>query len=483
MLIIVRLLSGEATTLSCAKQWPISLLRLHAQYRLTKTISSLVYKGRTLRENSRCEELDEEAEVTAVVGVASRIAGSSSAFAALRPGGRVVAWGSADDGGDSSLVKERLQKDVCALFSTQMAFAALLTDGTVVAWGDAEYGGDSTAVHAQLVDIWNIIDAENSFIAISKKGAVIMWGSCMPDKATQLQLEGGVLDVFHSGGQFVALKCDGSAVAWGAAELGLDYAAISRSLSSGVLQVNSTAFGAFAVLKDDSSVVVWGDPEYGGDATSVSQFLLGGVKALAANFRGFAAMDFNGAVVSWGCIGRRRDAGLAAKQIGNTATQLYGLGCSFAVVTSHGGVVAWGDDNYKSISANKDLASGVSHITFSKDQGFPVVVKEDGKLIAWGDEELTESQLFPDPALDIAKLVTNQDFIGVLSKDGTLTLYESAPRRFDPVMGGAAKFHDVVDFAASSVAFAALKADGDVVAWGPGEFGGDTAAVEDELRH
>ena len=45
----------------------------------------------------------------------------------------MVAWGGA--GGDCSKVQEKLAADVQSIYSTTSAFAALKADGSVVAWG------------------------------------------------------------------------------------------------------------------------------------------------------------------------------------------------------------------------------------------------------------------------------------------------------------------------------------------------------------
>lgn len=70
------------------------------------------------------------------------VTGSSSAFAALRNDGSVIAWGKPACGGDTGEVDEEL-KDVLQIHSSWGAFAAILEDRTVVCWGDPDKGGDS----------------------------------------------------------------------------------------------------------------------------------------------------------------------------------------------------------------------------------------------------------------------------------------------------------------------------------------------------
>ena len=69
----------------------------------------------------------------------------------LRNQGRVVTWGSARYGGDSSAVQGELKDQVVQqIYSTYYAVAAVLGNGRVVTWGDADHGGDSSAVQGEL---------------------------------------------------------------------------------------------------------------------------------------------------------------------------------------------------------------------------------------------------------------------------------------------------------------------------------------------
>ena len=60
-------------------------------------------------------------------------------------GGRVVRWGKAHSGGDSSSVQDNL-KNVQQICGTSAAFAAVLVDETVVTWGNPDRAGESSKV-------------------------------------------------------------------------------------------------------------------------------------------------------------------------------------------------------------------------------------------------------------------------------------------------------------------------------------------------
>lgn len=74
-----------------------------------------------------------------------QVAGTATAFAALRQNGTVVAWGAAGTGGSIPAATAPLLVNVVALYSNTHAFTALTADGRVVTWGHAAGGGNSTA--------------------------------------------------------------------------------------------------------------------------------------------------------------------------------------------------------------------------------------------------------------------------------------------------------------------------------------------------
>ena len=102
---------------------------------------------------------------------------TAAAFAAKLADGRVVAWGNAGNGGDSSSVQAEL-KEVDTIYSTAGAFAAKLADGRVVTWGLANYGGDSSSVQAELKEVDTICSTDKNFAAKLADGRVVTWGGC-----------------------------------------------------------------------------------------------------------------------------------------------------------------------------------------------------------------------------------------------------------------------------------------------------------------
>ena len=106
-----------------------------------------------------------------------KIFSSKGASAAVNDDGRVITWGDAGYGGDSSAVREELQSGVRNIFSTRSAFAAVKDDGRVITWGKDGWGGDSSAVREELQSgVCNIFSTASAFAAVKDDGRVITWG-------------------------------------------------------------------------------------------------------------------------------------------------------------------------------------------------------------------------------------------------------------------------------------------------------------------
>ena len=339
--------------------------------------------------------------------------------------GSVVAWGDSVYGGDSSSVSTSLVSGVVAVYSTQYAFAALKTDGSVVAWGSS-YGGDSSSVSTSLVS--------------------------------------GVVAVYSTGGAFAALKTDGSVVVWGISSYGGDSSSVSTSLVSGVVAVYST-FGAFAALKSDGSVVVWVGSDYGGDSSSVSTSLVSGVVAVYSTTVTFAALKTDGSVVAWGQEGGYVSSGVVA---------VYSSYGAFAALKTDGSVVVWGDSYYggDSGSVGSDIASGVVSI-YSNEQAF-AALKTDGSVVVWGDSYYggDSSSVSTSLVSGVVAVYSTNSAFAALKTDGSVVVWGSSEYGGDSSSVSTSLVSGVVAVYSAYYAFAALKSDGSVVAWGDANDGG-----------
>ena len=176
------------------------------------------------------------------------LAETGGAFALWCCGGdRIVTWGNAKFGGDSSAVQDRF-RSVQQLEATSFAFAAILADRSVVTWGNPANGGDSSAMRDQLK---------------------------------------GVVQVQAAHQAFAAILTDGSVVTWGAPRFGGDSSKV-QDLLRNVQQLAATMH-AFAAILENGSIVTWGDPKTGGDSSAVQHQLIN-VQQIRATHQAFAAI-------------------------------------------------------------------------------------------------------------------------------------------------------------------------------------------------
>eukprot|EP00434_Breviolum_minutum_P013440 symbB.v1.2.011847.t1/scaffold801.1/size161289/3 len=295
------------------------------------------------------EQTIEEAEIedgeclTALV-LQPELAATDRAFALWCHGdNKVVTWGTADVGGDSSAVQDQL-KDVQQIQATKTAFAAILEDGSVVTWGSAAYGGDSSAVQHQLRGVQQIQASAAAFAAILEDGSVATWGhaGCGGDSSRVRDQLQNVQQIQASGGAFAAILEDGSVATWGHAGCGGDSSRVRDQLQN-VQQIQATE-QAFAAILEDGSVVTWGREGFGSDSSAV-QDQLRGVQQIQATSEAFAAILADGSVVTWGDADHGGDSSAVLDQL-KGVQQIQATRRAFAAILEDGSVVTWGDADF-----------------------------------------------------------------------------------------------------------------------------------------
>ena len=251
------------------------------------------------------------------------IKGALYAFAALLEDGTVQAWGWDGGGGaipaaiqESLYNLERKGNDVQDGFDTiveitasHSAFAARTTLGKVIAWGDAEAGGDTsgdTATRLANCNVKSIAATHYAFAALCEDGSIVPWGDEVSGGSYQKALDalGGASVAMLVGNNqaFAAITVGGgTVVAWGMERYGGDKNAVGDRLAEIAPIANVVAAEyAFAAVSSKGKVVAWGDPASGGDSAFVSDQLDGGVKEVVATEAAFAALKDDGSVVTWG---------------------------------------------------------------------------------------------------------------------------------------------------------------------------------------
>jgi alpha-tubulin suppressor-like RCC1 family protein len=262
--------------------------------------------------------------------------------------------------------------------------------------------------------------------------------------------------VTAGGSHTVALKSDGTVVAWGSSYDGRT--AVPGGLT-GVVAIDADVSHSLA-LKDDGTVVAWGDNSFG--QTSVPPGL-SGVVAITAGASHSVALKNDGTVVAWGensdgetsvPVDLSGVVAIAAGGHSGISRQGYTV-----AVKNDGTVVAWGNNSYGQASVPAGL-SGV--IAIAAGGAHTVALKNDGTVVVWGDDSYGQT-VVPAGLSEVVAIAAGSYHTLALKSDGTVVAWGATDSGQTAVPAGLGGVTAIAGGGAHSVA---LKNDGTLVAWG-----------------
>jgi len=248
-----------------------------------------------------------------------------------------------------------------AVFYLSVAVPAV----TLTTWGA------NPPVAPQISGAISAISNKDAVLALKGDGTVVAWGR---NDFGQAGPPVGLKDVvaIDTGDRFsMALKSDGEVVAWG--ENGFGITSPPFGLAD-VVAISAGAYHALA-LRSDGTVVAWGDSFSG--ATTVPPGLRG-VVAIEAGYNISYAVKSDGTIVTWG-FGAFSDP-FPPPGIADVVRISSGSSHQIAF-RPDGTVVAWGSDSNGATIVPQNLAGVVAA---SAGEQFSLVLKQDGLLAAWG---------------------------------------------------------------------------------------------------
>lgn len=244
----------------------------------------------------------------------------------------------------------------------------------VVGWGAMGVVNESAqaTVPTTLGATLDVAGGEQHSVALKADGTVVAWGNGYYGQTT---VPAGLSDVvaLSAGMRFsLALKSDGTVVAWGAWSSGQGV-----TVPAGLNQVVAVAAGNSHVLalKTDGTVVAWGDNASGQLDVPIG---LGGVVAVACGSNHSVALRADGTVVAWGwngtlqCVVPAGLTGVTAIAAGDYHT---------LALKSDGTVIAWGDGGSPGRLIPPDLAAVTGIAACNR---YSYAIKADGKIVGWG---------------------------------------------------------------------------------------------------
>jgi len=252
-------------------------------------------------------------------------------------------------------------------------------------------------------------------------------------------------------------------------------------------------------------VVAWGSSKWGGDCSAVAEELIG-VKDIFQFENAFAALTESGTLVTWGGCGG--DSSAVKSQL-RDVKEVYGNGQAIVAITGSSGAVAWGDSDCGGDCSEVHEQLHSLKLIVGNSRGF-AALRSDGCVFYWGEElsKETPNLVVGDEVKVIRSFNTDDETSSIRVEQGThghVTAIDEdgdAQIRFSlPNTGERWVFQNKFDFlkktqviqtplhenvvkiaaAPNPCAFAALKMDGSVAAWGKAGYGGQLDAVRDQL--
>ena len=250
---------------------------------------------------------------------------SDDSFIAVKNNGQLVGWGNSGAGKDVILIAHNLEysnSKVVDITCNNNACVALKDNGSVLIWGDEDFGGAPrlSIVNQLRGGVTKIVPGHGMFAVLKNDGTVVTWGgrglmedgvareyrensdySLNPVKTVAVNISGvKVKDIFTNQGAFVALRENGSLVAWGLEGSGADNGTLAALNGTDRVASVYSSYAAFAALKENGSVITWGNANHGGDSTNVSSQLGSNIIDVVASYSYFSALKSDGTTVVWG---------------------------------------------------------------------------------------------------------------------------------------------------------------------------------------
>lgn len=313
-----------------------------------------------------------------------------------------------------------------------------------------------------------------AYVALRKDGSIVAWG----DPATGGEAEFSsplvnIVEVSSTESAFAARNAQGEIFAWGNPAHGGSTGDVA---TTGFARVIGNA-QAFAGVKANASLVAWGNPILGGklppelvDYTDI--------RSVSSTDRSFAALRSTGHVIAWGSSDWGGELPAELQEL-NDIVQVIGNAGAFAALRKHAQgdqLVAWGNAfNGGDLPAELRDDLGGKKLCCVTDNAF-AALREDGRVIVWGNDDAD-----PPPMQGVISICATDTAFAALQTDGHVIAWGGTSDSGGVVPAPIGALDDIVQLASSRRAFAALRRNGKVVAWGDPGSGGVIGGAEDAL--
>ena len=311
---------------------------------------------------------------------------------------------------------------------------ALLALWPLAGWGRDLYS--PATIPGGLSNVMAVAGGLYHSLAIRTDGSVVAWGAGVSNTGYSPQwgqalVPGGLSNVTQVAGGYyhsLALRTDGSVAAWGAGttNTGVTPYFGQALVPDGLSNVVALAAGGYhsLALNADGTVTVWGA---GALSNNVSPYYgqamvppgLSNVVAVAGGGYHCLALKADGTVVAWGAgasyTGSSPHLGQADVPVGLSNVAMVAAGGYHSVALMADGTVnAWGDNTYGQTNTPAGLSNVVS---IAAGRYFSLALKSDGTIAAWGDNTYGQGNV-PVGVTNVVGIASGGFFALALEGDG-----------------------------------------------------------------
>ncbi len=244
-----------------------------------------------------------------------------------------------------------------------------LATGRVIAYGRKNEG--QTNVPAGLEGVTAVAAGSHHSVALRGDGSVVAWGADSGEISIPLAARTEVAAIAAGRSHTLALRQDGGVVAWGKNDRG------QCDVPPDLAPALAVAAGArhSVALQENGTVVAWGA---GGDGQLEVPAGLTDVVSLAAGDLHTLALKSDGSIVAWGY----NASGQCDVPPGLTGVVAVAAGDDFSVaLTADGEVIEWGG---RSAGQSRVPAGLGEVVTVAAGGDHVIAVKQNGNVVTWG---------------------------------------------------------------------------------------------------
>jgi alpha-tubulin suppressor-like RCC1 family protein len=242
-------------------------------------------------------------------------------------------------------------------------------------------------------------------LALKADGSVVAWGDNSYGQTNVPASATNVVAVAAGAYHNLVLKADGSVVGWG------DNSDGQISVPASATNIVAIATGHYyhsLALKADGSVVAWGDNSYGQTSVPASAK---NVIAIAANEMSSLALKADGSILMWGNLTKQKVPASATNVVAIAAGDFHSL-----ALRADGSVVAWGINDH---GATNVPASATNVVAIAAGYFNSVALRADGSVVAWGDNSYGQTNV-PASATNVIAIATECCHCLAIKTDGSV---------------------------------------------------------------